>query len=155
MQAAAIRPESFLPARIAQADHLPWVPLSPGKAFKPLRFFQDDCGFVELLRLEAGAGIDLHRHTGEVHVFNLQGSRRLCTGEVVGPGAYVYEPAGNVDWWKVEGDTPLVVMVVAMGAVEYLNADGQVTATYTGERLRQAYVRYCDENGIAAADLTG
>lgn len=154
MQAAAIRPESFLPARIAAADHLPWVPLSTGKSYKPLRFFQDDRGFVELLRLEPGEGIGLHRHTGEVHAFNLQGSRRLCTGEVVGPGQYVYEPAGNVDWWKVEGDIPLVVMVVVMGAVEYLNADGEVTATYTGERLRREYLRHCEANGIAAVDLT-
>jgi 2,4'-dihydroxyacetophenone dioxygenase len=32
----------------------------------------------------------------------------------------VYEPPGNTDWWKVVGDTPLVVMVVVMGHVEYL-----------------------------------
>ena len=47
----------------------------------------------------------------------LKASRQLCTGELIGPGGYVYEPAGNTDWWTVVGDVPLVVLVVVMGAV--------------------------------------
>ena len=68
---------TFLPARTVAPDSVPWVPLAANKAFKPLRFLRDDRGFVELLRLEPGAAIPLHRHTGEVHAFNLQGSRQL------------------------------------------------------------------------------
>jgi quercetin dioxygenase-like cupin family protein len=48
-------------------------------------------GFVELLRFEPRSFSPLHRHTGEVHAFNLEGSRKLCTGELIGPGDYVYE----------------------------------------------------------------
>jgi 2,4'-dihydroxyacetophenone dioxygenase len=57
-----------------------------------------------LLRLEPGAEIATHRHTGEVHAFNLEGSRQLSSGEIIGPGDYVYEPLGNMDSWKVVGD---------------------------------------------------
>ena len=157
MNTAAVQHEAtlstFLRARDVAADAAPWVPLSSGKAFKPLRFLRDDRGFVELLRLEPGEQIALHRHTGEVHAFNLQGSRQLCTGEVIGRGGYVYEPPGNVDSWKVIGDTQLVVFVVVTGAVEYLGADGAVTSRYTASRLLEIYRRHCAANGLGVLDL--
>lgn len=55
------------PARTLAQATVPWVPLSEGKSFKPLRFLSGKRGFAELLRLEPGAVIPLHRHTGEVH----------------------------------------------------------------------------------------
>jgi 2,4'-dihydroxyacetophenone dioxygenase len=113
---------AILSARTLAPDRVPWVPLSGRKSFKPLRFLSGNRGFVELLRLEPGEAIPLHRHTGDVHAINLEGSRELCTGEIIGPGDYVYEPAGNTDSWEVVGDKPLVVLVVVMGAVEYLGA---------------------------------
>ena len=58
--------------------------------------------------------IGLHRHTGVVHAYNPQGEHRPCTGEVIGPNGYVYEPAGNVDWCQATGTGPLIVFVVVM-----------------------------------------
>lgn len=142
-----------LAARLAEQAAVPWVPLSPGKSFKPLRFLSGNRGFVELLRLEPGSSIALHRHTGEVHAINLEGTRQLCTGELIGPGDYVYEPAGNTDSWKVVGDAPLVVLVIVMGAVEYLGSDNAVTARYTSETLMAAYHAHCAAHGIAPLDL--
>jgi 2,4'-dihydroxyacetophenone dioxygenase len=144
---------AFLPARLLAQSDAPWVPLSAGKSFKPLRFFADNRGFVELLRLEPGASIPLHRHTGDVHAFNLEGTRELDSGERVGPGDYVYEPAGNIDAWKVVGAVPLVVLVVVTGAVEYLDADGAVIGRYTAERLFDLYLAHCEANGIEPLDL--
>ena len=129
------------------------MPLSAGKSFKPLRFLRDDRGFVELLRLEPGAEIPLHRHTREVHAFNLEGSRQLCSGEVVGPGGYVYEPAGNTDSWCAIGDTPLIVLVVVMGAVEYLGPGDTVIRCYTAQTLLDLFRRHCPAHGIQALDL--
>ncbi|MEO5627099.1 MAG: 2,4'-dihydroxyacetophenone dioxygenase family protein [Dokdonella sp.] len=142
-----------LPARVLAQACAPWVPLSAGKAFKPLRLFADNRGFVELLRLDPGTAIPLHRHTGEVHAFNLEGTRELDSGERVGPGDYVYEPAGNTDAWKVVGDVPLVVLVIVTGAVEYLDADGAVIGRYTAERLFDLYLAHCEGAGIEPLDL--
>ena len=158
MQSAAVHLDStgfsaFLPARTLAGDAVLWVPLSAGKSFKPLRFLRDDRGFVELLRLEPGETIPLHRHTGETHAFNLEGSRQLCTGEVIAPGGYVYEPPGNTDWWTVVGDEPLVVLVVVMGAVEYLEPDGAVSHRYTAHTLKEIYERHCAAIGIEPLDL--
>jgi len=140
-------------ARLARSDAVPWVPLGPDKAFKPLRFLAGDRGFVELLRLEPGSVIPRHRHTGEVHAWNLAGSRRLDSGELVGPGDYVYEPVGNEDAWAVEGEVPLVVLVVVMGVVEYLDDAGHVTRRYAAGTLRDLYRAHCERIGLAALDL--
>ena len=144
---------TFVPARAIPHRTVPWVPLGDGRSFKPLRFLRDDRGFVELLRLEPGVAIPLHRHTGETHALNLEGTRELSTGEVIGPGDYVYEPEGNVDEWKVVGDVPLVVLVVVTGAVEYLDAKGNVTKRYTAQTLRDLYDEYCRSRGIGIRDL--
>lgn len=145
----------FLPARLTAGDDTPWVPsATPGKTSRPLRFLAGDRGFVELLRMAPGMVMPLHRHTGEIHAFNLRGSRVLCTGERIDAGGYVYEPDGQVDWWKVVGDEPLLALVVVMGEVEFLDADGGVRARASAATQRAAYERHCRALGLPVADLT-
>lgn len=144
---------AFLPARNISVDSIPWVPLGEGKSFKPLRFFSDNRGFAELLRVEPGTIIPLHRHTGEIHAFNLEGSRELCTGELIGPGDFVYEPTGNVDSWKTVGDVPCVVFITVGGAVEYVDDAGNVTKSFSGDDLKKLYEEYCAEHNIEVLDL--
>lgn len=132
----------------------PWIPIGPGQAFRPIRFLPGARGYVAQLRLEPGSVIPPHRHTGEVHAFNLEGERRLHTGEVVGPGDYVYEPAGNVDTWEAIGTTPTVVLIVVEGDVEYLATDGQVAIRYNAEVMEAAYRSYCEQNAIEVRELT-
>ena len=87
------------------AESLPWIPVAPGESIKPLRFLSGNRGRVLLLRLEPGCVVPPHRHTGDVHAFNLEGSRELLdSGQIVGPGDYVYEPAGNADTWRAVGE---------------------------------------------------
>ena len=130
----------------------PWIFEGPGKWSRPLRFLKDGRGWVELMRLDPGVKITLHRHTGEVHAYNLQGQRRLSSGEVVAPGDYVHEPAGNVDWWEAIGDEPLVVMVVVMGTVEYISHDGAVKRRITTADRIADYRRWCEETGTPPLD---
>lgn len=95
-------PTTEMPVRTEDMD---WIPTAPGKSFRPLRFEHD--GWSELMRLEPGSGVALHRHTGDVHAFNLSGTRRILgTDELLGPGDYVYEPAGTVDAWHAVGESP-------------------------------------------------
>jgi ChrR Cupin-like domain len=94
-----MRNMTFEPARPLDTDGMPWIPTGPGKSFRPLRFAAD--GWSELMRLEPGSAVAVHRHTGDVHAFNLAGTREIFgTGERVGPGNYVYEPAGTLDGWE-------------------------------------------------------
>lgn len=125
-------------------DALPWQPVRPGFELKLVRgSASDDDARVLLLRLHPGTVIARHRHHGEVHAYNLTGTRQLLdTGELVGPGGYVYEPPGNVDSWAAVGDAPVIVLVIARGALEYLDEHGQVLARSTTRSVTESYRQY-------------
>jgi quercetin dioxygenase-like cupin family protein len=122
-------------------DALPWQPVSPGFHLKVVRGSSDDndtC--VLLLRLEPGTVIARHRHAGEIHALNLAGSREILdTGEVIGPGGYVYEPPGNVDSWRAIGDDPVIVFLTARGAIEYIDGRDQVLSRSTTASVSERY----------------
>jgi quercetin dioxygenase-like cupin family protein len=144
---------SAVPRRTDSAS-LPWIPSPvPGKSSRPLRFLRGNRGFVELLRMASGVAMPPHRHTGETHAFNLSGSRRLCSGEVIGPGGYVYEPPGSVDSWEVVGDAPLILLVVVMGEVHMLASDGHVRGIANAATRFVEYQTFCREHGVAMLDL--
>ncbi len=133
------------PADRLCTEKMPWIPTSAGKSFRPLRFDVD--GWSELMRLEPGSQVARHRHTGHVHAFNLSGSRRILeTGEIVGPGDYVYEPTGLIDAWEAIGDRPCVVHLKILGAVEYLDAEDQVIDTANTESQRRTYLAWCEQH---------
>ncbi len=141
--------KEFLPAGTVASTDLPWIPSdTPGKSAKPLRFLDDGRGFVELLLMQPGCVMPLHRHSGEVHAYNLSGQRKLCTGELIGPGDYVHEPAGNTDWWKIVGDDPMLALVVVYGQVDFLHADGSLRYSVDAHTQRAGYERHCREHGL-------
>ena len=135
-------------ARPVDTSRLGWIPLAPGLSFKPVTYFPDLSGWQLLLRLEPGTKVPRHRHTGEVHAFNLSGSRRLDTGEVIGPGMYVHEPAGNVDSWEAFGDDPCIVHIEVNGRNEYLDAEGRVIRIADARGSRQDYRDWCAAEGV-------
>jgi quercetin dioxygenase-like cupin family protein len=140
--------------RTLDVKALPWIPLGPGESFKPLRFLARDRGRALLLRLEPGVVVPRHRHLGEVHALNLSGRREILgSGAIVGPGDYVYEPAGNVDSWRALGDEPVVVHIVAYAPMEYLDEHGAVLRRDGPGSLRDAYLRHCAAHGLAPLDL--
>jgi 2,4'-dihydroxyacetophenone dioxygenase len=123
-------------------EQMEWIPTGPGKSFRPLRF--ESGGWSELMRLEPGSVVALHRHTGEVHAYGLSGTRQILgTGEIAGPGSYAYEPAGTVDAWQAVGDRPCVLHLKITGAIEYLDPSGQVTETVNSASQRAAYLAWC------------
>jgi hypothetical protein len=142
---------------LLDTEAMPWIPTGPGKSFKPIRF--DRHGWSELMRVEPGAYVAPHHHTGEVHGYNISGSRELIeAGRVVGPGAYVYEPADNRDSWRGAGDEPCVIHITVVGDVEFYE-DGELVSVANARNQQRIYLDWCAANGIAphpslAIDLT-
>ncbi|MBB5517598.1 2,4'-dihydroxyacetophenone dioxygenase family protein [Amphiplicatus metriothermophilus] len=127
---------------------LPFVPIREGVSFRPIRFDAD--GWTLQLKVEPGTTVARHRHTGEVHALTLSGRREIIdTGEIVGPGDYVYEPPGNVDSWRCFGDEPCIVHITLTGRVEYLGENGEVLFHTDTHNQRAAYLAWCAENGVA------
>jgi len=143
-----LTPEPALPV---DTDGMPWIATGPGKSFRPLRFAAD--GWSELMRLEPGSAVALHRHTGEVHAFNIHGTREILgSGELVGPGGYVYEPAGTVDGWGAVGDEPCVVHIKVAGIIEYLDDSGQVIESVNAETQRAVYLAWCQAHDVRPSE---
>ena len=126
-------------------EHLPWMPLDEGVWVRPLRF----SGHERSLQLKVAPGVTIarHRHAGHVHAFNVSGSRRLDTGEVIGPGAYVYEPAGNTDSWACAGGEPCIVQISMSGRLSYIGDDGEVLDYTDTPKLKAQYLAWCREHG--------
>jgi quercetin dioxygenase-like cupin family protein len=125
-----------------------WVPIRPGLSFKPITFFPGFGGLQLLLRLEPGMVIPWHRHTGEVHAFNISGSRRLHTGEIVGPGTYINEPVGHEDSWEAIGEEPCIIHVEVNGRIEHLDAKGNVTRIADAQGYQTDYLTWCESEGV-------
>jgi len=127
---------------IVQSADMHWVPTGPGKAFRPLRFW--DGGWSELMRLDRGAEVARHRHTGGVDAYVVEGQRLLATGEFLGAGDYQREPPGTVDAWGASGTEPCVVYLRIEGDIEYLDPNGVVTALVNSSTQAAAYREWCE-----------
>ncbi|HSM95704.1 MAG TPA: hypothetical protein VLT91_06655 [Rhizomicrobium sp.] len=129
-----------------------WMPLEPGVHARPLRFAGEERTLQ--LRVDPGVVIGRHRHAGFVHAFNVSGRRALLgTGEIAGPGAYVYEPPGNEDSWQCIGDEPCIVQISMSGRLEYLDGDGNVTGFTDTPGLRTQYLDWCRANGLTPSAI--
>jgi len=136
------------PTDSVTVDALPWVPLRAGMWMRPLCFVDD--GYSLQLRVAPGTRTGPHRHTGEVSALTLSGQRRIYTsGELLGPGAFIYEPPGNQDDWGCEGDQDCIVMITLKGRVEYLGADGAVDHYTDTHTAKAAYLDHCARAGLA------
>ena len=125
---------------------LRWMPLGPGVWVKPLRFSGEERTLQ--LKVDPGVRIAPHRHDGDVHAFNISGSRRLGDGAIAGPGAYVYEPACNADTWACEGDEPCVVQISMSGRLTSLDEQGRDLDYVDTARLRRLHLDWCASQGI-------
>lgn len=155
LSSALHRPELLAPGGTLPAAELaarPWQPVAPGFSLKVLRGGADTDTRALLLRLEPGTVIARHRHSGEVHSLTLEGRRRLLeSGVEIGPGGYVYEPAGNVDSWMAVGEEPVVVFVTARGEMTYLEEGGPARSTTSS--VTEAYREYLARH-VATAGQT-
>lgn len=126
-------------------DTLPWMPLGNGVWVRPLRFSDEERSLQ--LKVAPGVVIGRHRHAGDVHAFNVSGSRRLGSGEIAGPGAYVYEPAGSEDSWRCVGDEPCIVQISMSGRLAYIGDAGEVLDYMDTPKMKAQYLEWCRENG--------
>lgn len=131
-----------------------WMEIGEGRGLKLLRILPDDAGYAAIMRVDPGHAIPPHRHTGAVHAYNLKGSRRIHTGDVIGPGGYVFEPPGNIDTWEAIGDEPCLILIVVEGDVEYLTPEGHVAERYNAAGMRALHLKWSKAAGLRPFELS-
>jgi len=115
----------------AQDDERMWIK-EPGTAtdvrWRPLMFDLANGNHVELMRARKGGSLGRHLHATPVHGFVLKGSWRYIEKDwVAEPGAYVYEPAGDVHSLVCD-EEEMITLFHINGPIIYVNDDDSVLA---------------------------
>jgi len=115
-------------------DDGPWVPYAEGVWIQPCCFDVTSGGFSVLLKGLPGAQLGVHYHVGTVRGYTLRGRWRYLEHDwVAGPGAFIYEPAGEAHTLVIADDSPepaLIFFVVEGGLIYLDKAQGGGFAAY-------------------------
>jgi len=144
----------MVPDRAIDTDDVPWVPLTNGVEFKPLRFDFTTGVWINVLRIEPGAVLSRHRHNGgPVLAYCLEGSWHYLEREwVARAGTFVYEPPGDIHTLEA-GPEGMTTLFVTDGVLQYFDEDGGIDHEDNVFTRYHAYVTHCAAHGIAVADL--
>ena len=144
----------ILPDRAIGAADVPWVPLSDGVAYKPMRFDLATGAWVNVLRIDPGARLGRHRHNGgPVLAYCLEGSWSYVERTwVATPGTFVYEPPGDIHT-LVAGPEGMTTVFVTDGVLQFFADDGTIDHEDNVFTRYQGYVEHCAANGLVPLDL--
>lgn len=142
-----------LPDRAIDAESLPWVPFTEGGDFRPLRFDLVTGGWVEITRMQPGAGVSRHRHVGSVLGYCLEGSWRYLERDwVARPGTLIFEPPGDVHTLET-GPEGMTTLFVINGSIQYLDDDDRLVGEDTVHSILMTYIEHCRHTGTEVLDL--
>ncbi|MEU5567555.1 2,4'-dihydroxyacetophenone dioxygenase family protein [Micromonospora musae] len=143
---------------LIRAADLPWVPQGSANVwFKPLRISPATGSWVNLLKVAKSGVVNRHRHLAEVEGWVIQGRWHYLEHDwQAEPGAYVYEPPGDVHTLVADVDAPdepMLTLFSIHGPIEYTDETGKVAYVETAESKLRRYHEYCREQGIVPQDI--
>lgn len=152
--ALRLPPIPMLGDRVVRAEDVPWVPLSEGVHYRPLRFDFATGMWVNVLRIDPGAQLGKHRHSGgPVLAYTIEGRWwYLERSWVAEPGTFVWEPPGDIHTLQT-GPEGMTTVFVTDGVLQFFGADGELDHEDTVFTRYQGYVEHCARNGLEVVDL--
>jgi 2,4'-dihydroxyacetophenone dioxygenase len=143
------------PDRAISADAVPWVPLSEGVEYRPLRFDFATGAWANVLRILPGAGLGRHRHHGgAVMAYTIEGSWWYLERDwVAEPGTWVWEPPGDIHTLAT-GPEGMTTVFVTDGVLQFFGDDDVVDHEDTVFTRYQGYVDHCARLGRDVVDLS-
>ncbi|SAL05692.1 cupin [Caballeronia arationis] len=150
--------EQIETACINDAD-VPWVPFTPYSDKVLVKYFKLDPvrgEVIALLKAPAAGQMPIHRHTGTVIVYTVQGRWKYREhGWIAEAGSVVYETAGSTHTPQaLPGAEDIVTLNIIQGDLLFMNDRQQVIAIESWKSGWDRYAAYCEANGIAPRDLT-
>jgi hypothetical protein len=111
---------------------------------------------IALLKAPAAGQMPIHRHTGTVIVYTLQGRWKYREhGWIAEKGSVVYETAGSTHTPQaLPGDDDIVTLNIIQGDLLFMNDRQQVIAIESWKSGWDRYAAYCEASGITPRDLT-
>jgi 2,4'-dihydroxyacetophenone dioxygenase len=150
--------EQIETACINDAD-VPWVPFTPYSEKVLVKYFKLDPvrgEVIALLKAPASGQMPIHRHTGTVIVYTVQGRWKYREHEWIAErGSVVYETAGSTHTPQaLPGDEDIVTLNIIQGDLLFMNERAQVIAIESWKTGWDRYAAHCEANGLAPRDLT-
>jgi 2,4'-dihydroxyacetophenone dioxygenase len=140
------------------SDKLPWVPFAPFSDQVHLKYYKIDPvrgEIVASMRIEPGAQLPTHYHTGIVIIHTIRGAWRYIEHDwTSSAGDTVYETAGSSHTPETVGDEVAETFLILVGELEFLDENGTLVARENWKTAMARYHDYCDAQGIEPVDLT-
>lgn len=114
----------------ARDDDKMWIPeASPNCWWRPLMFDLASGNHWELFRVKKSGVLSRHLHPSPVHGFVLKGSWRYLEHDwVAEPGAFVYEPPGEIHTLTCDSADEMITLFSITGAIVYYDDANNITA---------------------------
>src|SRR5204863_9730933 len=114
--------------------------------------------WVVRMRMQPGATLHTHKHSGEVHAFTVAGSWRYLEYEAVNrAGSYLYEPAGSIHTLHVPATNTEVtdVWFAIRGPNLNLDEQGNVASVWDATFMIETYLDLCAKAGHGRPPVIG
>ncbi|GEN33666.1 2,4'-dihydroxyacetophenone dioxygenase family protein [Aneurinibacillus danicus] len=142
----------MLPDRVNHSTDMPWIPFfeDGGSWFKPLRFDFTTGLWIMLFKVDEGAKLSRHRHTGgSVIGYVIEGKWHYLEKDwKAKPGTLIFEPPGDIHTLcadPVEGMTTLFILT---GSIQFFEQDNTIYREDDVFAIYKRYRDYCEANGI-------
>ncbi|MGH3329498.1 MAG: 2,4'-dihydroxyacetophenone dioxygenase family protein [Streptomycetales bacterium] len=140
---------------LIRTSDLPWVPQGSDNVwFKPVRISPERGSWVNLLKVAQHGIVSRHRHLAEVEGWVIQGRWYYREHDwQAEPGAYVYEPPGDVHTLVadvVDEGEPMITLFSIHGPIEYFDERGELAYVETAQTKLQRYLDHCAAAGVDA-----
>ena len=132
-------------------EEIPWVDTGTGVELKLVQADIEAGLWIVRNRFVPGAGVQKHRHTGQVYGYTLTGAWKYVEYDYINrAGSFLYEPAGFVHTLKVPDDNNELtdVWFQIYGANLNLDTDGNVESITDAEGVYGAYMAMCEAQGL-------
>jgi 2,4'-dihydroxyacetophenone dioxygenase len=139
-------------------NELPFVEFDPGVEMQVLQVDIPTGLWVVRMRMQPGATLATHKHSGEVYAFTLSGAWKYLEYEAVNrAGSYLYEPAGSTHTLHVPASNSEVtdVWFAIRGPNLNLDAEGKVTLVLDAGLVLKVYRSRCRKLGLPEPRVLG
>jgi 2,4'-dihydroxyacetophenone dioxygenase len=136
----------------ARDDEKMWIPeASPNCWWRPLMFDLSSGNHWELFRVRRDGMLSKHLHPSPVCGFVLKGTWRYLEHDwVAEPGAFVYEPPGEVHTLVCDNADEMLTLFNITGPIVYVDDNNQVTAVDDNRTIIERAKAHYAGNGIGA-----